>query len=159
MTRFRSISPDFYQKELRLLKMFDPDGKFKVLQNMPIDTPEMIPFVLRHSDAIGLNVYNQHNNLWLPDSFYTKFYWGLMGAAFIAAAGSGKEVKVTEFQIGAWLNQYKKPTTSFGLAGVADGLSRIKTLAPGADVDFWGTDQAIWGKNNQILNFIRSLTS
>ena len=141
VTRFRSIDPDFYLKELKLLdiylRQYGLKDKVKIAQNFPTDTPEMFEFVIRHSDSLGINVYNQHNTLGIPDFIYRPLFWTKTKGSFAIALASGKEVKVPEFQVGPWNNE------PFHVSEMENGAGRIKQIHPQTELDFWNPELAV----------------
>lgn len=139
VSNYRYISKSFWEEEVALIKKLDPLHR-PMVQNIPIDTPESIRFVLKHADIIGFNIYNQINH---PSPL---FYWLYIQGLVKLVKHAKKPIMITEYQASTWLHGDKTPRYKFTGKRFAEGLTKIQKIAPKAIVFLWGIEQRIWRK-------------
>lgn len=135
----RYISKQFWEEEVALVRKIDRLNR-PMVQNIPLDTPENIPFVLRHADIVGFNIYNQIN---LKSS---RLYWLYVRGLMNLTKRSKKKIFVTEYQAAAWLHGNKTPRYKFTEQAFEEGLTKIQKMSPDGLVFLWGVEQKIWRK-------------
>lgn len=133
----RYVSTQFNAQEVEVVRNADPYHR-PILQNLPFDTPSAMADVIKSSDIVGLNIYNQYKNPDLP--LWTAFY-----VAAIAVRLAGKALAVTEYQTAAWLKSKDQPEFPFNADKFVSGLRIIKAVNP-AMVFFWDVEQLLYRK-------------
>lgn len=154
VTRNRSISPEFNRKEVALVRGNDPYNR-PFLQNIPLDTPESILAAL-DADIIGINIYNQHRERWLekvPQKAFEMGLWTYIGAIASMVRLSGKQIKVTEFQIAAWNNE------PFSTNKMVEGLREIKRMSPEYGTSLWDAEKVIASGDKQHISLLHEMVA
>ncbi|MBI4100743.1 hypothetical protein HY439_03330 [Candidatus Microgenomates bacterium] len=158
ITKYRRISIDFNEREVTAVRKYiqkHRQGQIPILQNFPFDTPEAWLYVLRNSDIIGLNIYNQQEGESVPENFL----WGAADVASRISRILKKQVFITEFQSAAWIDENKKPVYPFTPEKRQEGLQKIVKLKPDA-ILLWDVEQLLWRTKNgekEHLEFLNSL--
>lgn len=158
VSNFRYISFSFHKQEQAVVKKLNKNNAL-LLQNLPLNHPldlaQSLSYVLKESDIVGLNIYNQHipygpfqtaNNVYL--SSITRLLKPL-------TALQQKQFYVTEIQSAAWLLGNNTPLKPFSEKIFEKTLKQYVGL--GASVIFlWDVEQIMW-RNKQEHNHNRSL--
>lgn len=139
VSNYRYISKSFWEEEVSLIKRLD-QFKRPMVQNIPMDTPESIRYVLKHADIVGFNIYNQINLQSI------RLYWLYLQGLIKLSKRYKKPIVVTEYQAAAWLHGNKTPRYEFTEKRFQEGLEKIHKLAPEALIFLWGIEQRIWRK-------------
>lgn len=151
VSNFRYISFSFHKQEQALIKKHNTVGAL-LLQNLPLNHPldlaQSVSYVLKESDVVGLNIYNQHipyepfqrvNNVYL--SSIARILKPL-------TALSQKQFYVTEIQSAAWLMGNNTPLKPFSEKIFEKTLKQYVNL--GASVIFlWDVEQIIWRNHHK----------
>lgn len=149
VTNYRSISQQFYEKELAFIKQKDTYHR-PIIQNMPFDTPEKIPYVLKNSDIIGLNIYNQYNPTPLSQAVITTLGNVAITGVSVLNKVLQKRIYITEYQTAHWLTADKTPASPFSQQLFLNGLQQLKKLNPEI-IFLWDMEQLLWKKDFSLL--------
>lgn len=149
---YRSISPSFYLQEIKLIQQVD-SHKRQIVQNLPLDTPEAARFVLNHSDIVGLNIYNQTDESFVPEwalrllPARDTLFWAYIRSVFagLRLVKPNEQIWVTEAQSAPWLAWDKTPAYPFSQEKFERLLSELKQLNPHI-LFLWDVEQALWKK-------------
>lgn len=143
VARGRYITTDFNEQEIAVVKDNDP-FKRPIVQNLPIDTPRFIPYVLDHANIVGVNVYNQAGNAPYVQNilhFVTHpFFAPLLS---MAKNKYGTQLFVTEYQTAPWINEHRQPVHPFELATAVSGLRDVQRVNPDG-LFLWDIEQVMW---------------
>lgn len=151
----RYESTDFNNQEIAQGKKIAPE--IPVFQNLPWDTPEAWPNLLRNSqiDILALNVYNNTRFRYLWRQLIT--FAGLM------AFSAGKELAISEMQLAPWIEEDGEPKYPYSKVTFAEDFIRTVKNPLITFCDLWDSEQIIWKAVYKrvpqyfgILNFLRS---
>lgn len=144
VSNYRYISKSFWEEEVALVRKLD---KFKrpLVQNIPLDTPESIRYVLKNANIVGFNIYNQINH---PSP---RLFWLYIRSMMNLTKRSKKPIMITEYQTAAWLHGNKMPRYEFTKKRFEEGLTKIQNMAPQALIFLWGIEQRIWKKETNYF--------
>lgn len=143
VSNYRYVSFSFHKKELEVIKKYNRNTTL-ILQNLPLNHPldllQSLPYVLRESDVIGLNIYNQH----IPFAVYQKtndvFLSSVMRLLKPLVSLSQKQIYVTELQSAAWLTGNNMPIKPFSLRIFEKTIQQYLRLGA-AIVFLWDVEQ------------------
>lgn len=145
VSNYRYISFPFHKRELEVIRQYNTNNCL-ILQNLPLNHPldlaQALPYVLRESDIIGLNIYNQH----IPYGPYQKtnniFLSTVMRFLKPVVSLKQKQIYITELQSTAWLRGNNTPIKPFSLPLFEKTVKQYLTL--GADIVFlWDVEQIL----------------
>lgn len=159
VSNYRYLSFGFHKKEIEIIQKYNKNNAL-LLQNLPLNHPfdlsDSLLYVIKQSDVVGLNIYNQHipyaffqklNNLYL--STVTRVIKPLM-------ALQQKQLYVTEIQTTAWLTGNNTPIKPFSEKLFEKTLKQYIDL--GAAIIFlWDVEQLIWQNDAKRLSILFSL--
>lgn len=140
VSNYRFISKSFWEEEIALVRKLDK-LKRPLVQNIPIDTPENIRYVLKNADIVGFNIYNQINHPSL------RLYWLYIQGVMKLVKRAKKPIMITEYQTAAWLHGNKTARYEFTEKRFKEGLTKIQRMTPEAIIFLWGIEQRIWKKD------------
>lgn len=159
VSNYRYISFAFHKKELAVIKTYNKNNCL-ILQNLPLNHPldlfQALPYIIRESDIIGLNIYNQH--------IFSKLHQTLNNAALqtglplikTLANMTRKKIYITELQTAPWLSN-GKPVTPFSLKIFTQTLE--KCFQNGAEIVFlWDVEQILWSEDKKYIAALFSLS-
>lgn len=145
VSNFRYISQAFHKKELAVIKTYNKNNCL-ILQNLPLNHPldlfQALPYVIRESDVIGLNIYNQHIPFAPYQTINDIFLSSVVRLLKPLVSLQQKQIYVTELQSAAWLTGNNTPIKPFSLATFEKTIRQYLRL--GADIIFlWDIEQIL----------------
>lgn len=160
VANFRYISYAFHQKELAVVRKYNK-ANIPILQNLPLnhllDMLQSLPYVFKHSDIIGLNIYNQHIPSRLHQTLNNLGLQSVLPLIAFLANHMHKKIYITELQTAPWLSG-GKPITKFSPKIFEQTLQ--KCLKNGAEIVFlWDVEQILGLGNTDYQDLLKSLSS
>lgn len=157
LANYRFITQAFNRQEIALARRYIPET-VPIIQNLPFDSYQQAWAMQDRDDVtiIGLNLYNQTGK----GKFFPlqhAAYWAAIAGAIAAIHATGKQVYITEYQTGAWLDGQGNPQYPFSHFYFEEGLRHIKKLAPEARIFLWDVEQVLWRKDEKRLAAIQAL--
>lgn len=150
---YRYLSYEFNKQEKSVVQAHNQYNR-PFIQNVPIDTPQAIPYVIRNHDILGLNVYNQ-----AIGNTPEELFWLSINGIYKIAQLLNKSICITEYQSAAWLKEDKTPLHPFSQEGFMDGLRRLQQIDPNVQITFWDLEQILWERNQKRWEEITNLAT
>ncbi len=152
VSNYRYISFAFHKKELTVLQKHNPKNVL-VLQNLPLNHPldlaEALSYVIKTSDIVGLNIYNQHIPYEIFQKLNNLYLSTVTSALKPLTALKQKQIYVTEIQTGAWLTGNNTPIKPFSEKIFEKTLRQYFSL--GTDIIFlWDMEQLVWSDQARL---------
>jgi len=160
VSNFRYISQAFHKKELAVIKTYNKNNCL-ILQNLPLNHPldllQALPYVLRESDVIGLNIYNQHIPFAPYQTINDVFLSSVMRLLKPLVSLRQKQIYVTELQSAAWLRGNNTPIKPFSMRIFEKTIRQYIRL--GADIVFlWDVEQIVAMGSTEHKKLLTHLT-
>lgn len=154
----RHISPKFNERELEIIQKHN--FQIPILQNFPMDFPsglprnlpellsETLPHLIKSSDMIGFNIYNQA-------SYHNDFSWEWLYFCSTLTKLFGKKILVTEYQ-GAPCLLDGETAFPFSSERRLQGLHKIKKEIQPEITFLWDLEQLL-SRGKEHLGFLDSV--
>jgi hypothetical protein len=143
VARDRYVSFEFNQRERAAVTAHDRHSR-PLVQNIAVTNPhdfDKTARIMRESDVVALNIYNQYNHTIVPDFAHMWWLWTNVEAAFRAARLAGKEIIVSEYQTSEWIDRKRK--YRFDWEKFLDGLVTLQRLQAKI-IYLWDVEQVLW---------------
>jgi hypothetical protein len=143
VARGRYVSLEFNKREIELVKSHDSYDR-PVVQNIAVTHPldfDKLPRIMETCQTVALNIYNQYNHTFFPNSWHKWWLWTNVDAAFQAARLWNKDVIVSEYQTSEWIDKNRK--YHFDWQTFLDGLVNLQKRQPKV-VYLWDVEQVLW---------------
>lgn len=147
VSKGRYIRPSFNQQEIAVVRKYAPTTPF--VQNLPWDTPRLIPDVFNNADIVGVNIYNQTGQRLIPSPLdwivsQNDGMWTILQGAEKAIRTLRKRLIVPEYQTAAWITDDRSPVYPFSQQTFQYDIGRIKQLLSPEIIFLWDVEQRIF---------------